>query len=207
MIPLSVLQGDLASFRNAALNWLLENHLYFATLAESTINFAYLLVFFNLDLFANEELKVGLLVEQIFHDDWVTINDAIDGTFLWFLFVEFYWNIFLVEDSLDSSKECNAACLLVIVNIWLVANNFEPNICVELFFHSDNCEYLGSFCLFCLFYHIFIHLIDGQVGLVQINLFLLGKEQSQFTLNSLMTRHDIEPHFIFDRSFVKSNQV
>ena len=74
-------------------------------------------------------LQVGIFVEEFAHDDRVAVYQPIDLSLLLLVLeefkpVSFFW-VFR-EELLYCSKEGDATCLLIVVNIWLVANNFEP---------------------------------------------------------------------------------
>ena len=205
MIPLCIFHCHFAALGNASLYWLLEDDFHFTTFTESGVDFTDLFVFLDLDLLVQEKLKISFFIEEIFDYDRIAVNDSIDYAFFHFLFVKFDWYVFLIKYALNSSEKCDSACFLIIVNVRLVSNYFEANICVKLFFQCNDSKYFGSFHFFGLFDHFFIDLIDCQIWLIEVNFFLFWIEKSKFSLDCLMAWHYIESNFIFNWSFVKSN--
>lgn len=90
-------------------------------------------MFVDFHFLSYEELKIGLLIEEILHDYRVAIDHSVHWTFFDFFLEELDRGVLLFEHALNGAEEAYPASFLVVVDVWLVANNLKANIAVELF--------------------------------------------------------------------------
>lgn len=85
-------------------------------------------------LFPYEELKVGLLIEEILHDYGVAVHHSVHWAFFDLFLEEFDRSVLIFEHSLDSAKEAYPTCFLVVIDVRFVSNDLKANIAIKLFF-------------------------------------------------------------------------
>ncbi len=68
--------------------------------------------------------------------------------------------LLIVEDA-DTAVKGDSACFLVIIDVWLIADDLESNVSEEVFLKGDNREYFGLVTLFGFLYHLLVHLVYG----------------------------------------------
>ncbi len=118
---------------------LLEDHSHFSTLPKAPLDSSGHLAFVYGYFFPDKGLQVSLLVEKVLYNDGIV---AIHWSFLVLFFEEPYVIVLfllIVEDS-DTAVKGDSACFLVIIDVWLIADDLEPNVSEKIFLKGDNRE-------------------------------------------------------------------
>jgi hypothetical protein len=121
MIPFFIFEGYLGSFEIDGFEDVFKDDSNFATVAESAINFTEVSID-GFDLFADVLLEIDFFREEVFDYEGVVIDDAIDGTFFYFVFVEFD-GVLLCDYQMDGAMEGYSTLFLIVFDVVFVADD------------------------------------------------------------------------------------